>query len=112
VGFGLSYPSSIIQTTNGEYIAVGKYINYDGIGGVSIIKLDSNGNLVWHMFYGDMHYKAYSIQQTTDGGYIIAVQMYILIMPGYLSSIALEVLNGRRLTMKAVKTVAISSKKP
>ena len=71
VGFGLSYPSSIIQTANGEYIVLGKYINYEGVGGVSIIKLDSNGNLLWQMLYGDHSDKASSIMQAIDGGYSI-----------------------------------------
>ena len=72
VGYGLSYPSSIIQNTNGEYIVLGKYMNYEGVGGVSIIKLDSNGNLLRQMLYGEHSYIAHSIQQTTDGGYTIA----------------------------------------
>ncbi|MGC8814396.1 MAG: hypothetical protein ACP5QL_08340, partial [Dictyoglomus sp.] len=38
-----------------------------------IIKLDSNGDKVWEKTYGgSKNDGAYSIQQTTDGGYIVA----------------------------------------
>jgi len=67
---------SIQQTTDGGYIVAGKEslyklgnYNYD----VYIVKLDSNGESVWQRTYGGNNYdEAYSIQQTTDGGYIVA----------------------------------------
>src|SRR4030042_1942682 len=40
---------------------------------VSILKLDANGNVVWQKTYGRSNYDmAYSIQQTSDNGYIVA----------------------------------------
>jgi len=65
---------SIQQTTDGGYIVAG-YTNSFGSGGydVYILKLNSNGTLVWQKtFGGGLDDKAYSIQKTTDGGYIVA----------------------------------------
>jgi len=65
---------SIQQTADGGYIVAG-YTDSFGAGGadVYIIKLDADGNKVWEKIYGgsDMD-EAYSIQQTADGGYIVA----------------------------------------
>ncbi len=38
-----------------------------------VIKLDANGNVQWQKTYGGRYDdEAYSIQQTSDGGYIVA----------------------------------------
>ncbi len=38
-----------------------------------VLKLDGSGNVQWQNTYGDIFVDAaYSIQQTTDGGYIVA----------------------------------------
>ena len=67
---------SIQQTTDGGYIVAG-YTRSFGAGGcdVYVLKLNSDGSLAWQKTFGgsDWDY-AYSIQQTTDGGYIIAGQ--------------------------------------
>jgi hypothetical protein len=65
---------SIQQTTDGRYIVAG-YTNSFGAGGydVYIIKLGENGNKVWEKIFGGSKWdEAYSIQQTNDGGYIVA----------------------------------------
>ncbi|MBI4453757.1 hypothetical protein HY636_03885 [Candidatus Woesearchaeota archaeon] len=76
---------SVRQTNDGGYIAVGKtpqkdlgnnWDNYD----LSILyyawvfKFDSSGNLEWDKNFGESYFadEAYSIQQTTDLGYIVA----------------------------------------
>jgi uncharacterized delta-60 repeat protein len=77
---GSKYTSytSIQQTIDGGYIVVG-YTNSFGAGSYDawILKLNSTGGVVWQKPYGwsDGDY-AYSIQQTVDGGYIVAGMTY------------------------------------
>ena len=67
-------PWSIQQTADGGY-AVAGFTESIGAGGydVYILKLDSNGNRVWEKtFGGALADAANSIQQTADGGYVVA----------------------------------------
>ncbi len=75
------YLGTIQQTSDGGYIVAGYNNNDDGDitdgnngdKDVWIVKLDSFGNKVWDKTYGGSEGdKAYSIQQTFDGGYIIS----------------------------------------
>jgi len=62
----------IQQTTDGGYIVAGLVWNLVSIK-IWVVKLDSNGNILWEKTYGGSNNKrATSIQQTIDGGYIIA----------------------------------------
>jgi hypothetical protein len=67
--------SSVQQTSDGGYIITGStrsgphHTPHD----IYILKTDANGNKVWDKLYGrkNMDDRGASVQQTTDGGYII-----------------------------------------
>jgi hypothetical protein len=74
--------NTILQTNDGEYVVVGYTQSNDGdvsgnhFPGYSdcwVVKLDTGANLLWQKCLGGTDYDfAYSMQQTTDGGYIVA----------------------------------------
>jgi len=71
------YSASIInQTKDGGYIVAGNADSYDaGFYNINIwvLKLDSSGDIIWQETFGNIYYdRIGSIQQTSEGGYIIA----------------------------------------
>ena len=66
-------PTSIQQTSDGGYIVAGQTLFRGRNCDSWVLKLNSNGSVEWQKTYGgsDDDY-AYSIQQTSDGGYIVA----------------------------------------
>jgi hypothetical protein len=72
---------SIQQTSDGGYILAGKTYTYDKLfmgAKVSdddawLVKTDANGNQQWNKTFGDLYADEFnSVQQTSDGGYILA----------------------------------------
>ena len=73
-GSGPDYANCIQQTMDGGYIVAGYTSSY-GAGGLDslVLKLDSSGGITWQKTYGGgSNDRAHSIQQTKDGGYIMA----------------------------------------
>ena len=68
------YFRSIQQTTDGGYVlAVSTSSFGDGSGDFCVLKLDIEGNISWQKIYGGATSdRANTIEQTSDGGYIVA----------------------------------------
>ena len=65
---------SVNQTSDGGYVVAGSTATYGaGYDDIWVLKLDSSGNITWQKAYGGSDQdEAYSIQQTADGGYVVA----------------------------------------
>jgi hypothetical protein len=73
-GSEYAFTSSIQQTSDGGYV-VGGYTTSFGAGDWDfwVLKLTQDGTIQWQKTYGGQsHDEAHSIQQTLDGGYVVA----------------------------------------
>jgi uncharacterized delta-60 repeat protein len=72
-GLDNDYARSIQQTRDGGYIVAGQTYSFGTGGDFWVLKLNSAGDISWQKTYGGAGYDcANSIQQTSDGGYIVA----------------------------------------
>jgi len=77
-GVSWDYGESVQQTSDGGYIIVGYTCSYGaGSYDVYLIKTNAEGNQQWSQTFGGISVDCgYSVQQTSDGGYIIAGWTY------------------------------------
>jgi uncharacterized delta-60 repeat protein len=73
-GTNIDWANSVQQTSDGGYIVAGSTRSFGaGNDDIFLIKTDANGNVQWAKTYGEWYNdRAYSVQQTPDGGYIVA----------------------------------------
>jgi len=68
------YPECIRQTSDGMYVVAG-WTNSFGAGNpdIFLMKMNQLGDTLWTRVYGDsLRENAYDVQETADGGYILA----------------------------------------
>jgi TolB-like protein len=77
-GTGGDWAFSVQQTSDGGYIVAGETNSFGtGSDDIILIKTDANGNIVWAKTYGGTGYDwVFSVQQTSDGGYIVTGSTY------------------------------------
>ena len=95
-----------VQQTSDGYIAVGNAGGEECVGrhssGVNLLKIDKNGNKMWEKNFGwynaanetgepdkGVSVRGYSVQQTSDGGYVIAGEAHISSSPPWQNEIFL-----------------------
>lgn len=67
------YAYSLQQTTDGDYIIGGMTYGGPNTFDMALMKVSSTGDSLWGRRYGGLNEeRCYSVQQTTDGGYILA----------------------------------------
>jgi hypothetical protein len=73
-GSGQDGGYSIQQTSDGGYIIAGySYVYLEGVSDVYLVKTDGNGNELWsETFGGENNEFGQSVQQTSDGGFVVA----------------------------------------
>jgi hypothetical protein len=65
--YGNGWARSVRQTHEGGYIVAGEREDH-----AWVMKLDGKGNILWQKGYGSHGDAVYSVQETADGGYVLA----------------------------------------
>ena len=78
-GPGFDEANSIQQTSDGGYIVAGRTLSFGTCYGAWVLKLTEDGAVLWQKTYelracGGISVIANSVQQTSDGGYIVAAE--------------------------------------
>jgi hypothetical protein len=72
-GANNDYGYSVRQTSDGGYVVAGYTYSFGNSTQVYLIKTNASGDTLWTKTYGGASWDdGYSVQQTTDGGYIVA----------------------------------------
>ncbi len=75
-GSSSEYANAIAHTADGGYIVAGRSRSFGSSTSntdVWVLKLDATGSIIWQKTFGGNFFdRAYSVEQTTDGGYIVA----------------------------------------
>ena len=77
-GYSNEIGKSVVQLSDSSYVMVG-YTSSTGVGGYDIflVKADKTGNVLWQKTFGGSDWDfAYSLDTTSDGGFIIAGTSY------------------------------------
>jgi len=77
-GTGMEDPLALIQTADGGYALTGRTSSF-GAGSTDfwLVKTDASGSHLWNRTYGGVNVeRAYSLVQTTDGGYALVGPTY------------------------------------
>jgi parallel beta-helix repeat protein len=78
-GTGYDCAYSVVQTADGGYALAGSTSSFGaGLDDFWLVKTDVDGNMEWNRTYGGTDYdRAYSVVQTSDGGYALAGSTHI-----------------------------------
>jgi hypothetical protein len=73
-GKNMDVGRSLVETSDGGYAIAGRTQSFgDGLSSFWLVKTDMYGNMEWNQTYGGKeHEEAYSLVETSDGGYAIA----------------------------------------
>jgi hypothetical protein len=77
-GVDIDYGQSVQQTADTGYVVAGWSLSFEPGAQVYLIKTNALGDTLWTRTYGgDGDQYGYSVQQTSDGGYVIAGTYYL-----------------------------------